>query len=646
LKYSANTFKVNPKFIWTTILLLICQVSLLSADVKLLQDSLKLPLHDTIKARLMGKIAWKYRVENKTEAYRLAKEELAIGRKYKQNELILHAYRSIGMFNAIISNYPEADKYYDSCIQLAKKTNNVFYLGSSYGLRGDMCFDQNEYNKGIEYREIGIVYALLSKDNQLIAGSRNNLSSAYIQMNYKLDKAESLLIDALKSAKEDSTWSVAAVVSCNLAEFYYREQKMNLTLKYLDSIPSLMEKDTTNKFNRAQVLVSSAYMFFNLKKYDRSELTAKKAIEIFNELGLDLKLIVPLEVLTKCSIEKNELNKAREYANQLLILAKKERSKEFISIGHELLATIEKKQGNFKLALEHYELYKLYNDTVSEEKKLERIAQMEFKAQTKLKENENLILNSQNINLKKINRVTIFGLICFVILGGFLFWNIRAKNKLNNLLFQKNKLVEQQVEDKSILLQEVHHRVKNNLTMITSLLYLQSKEVSSEDTKNVLTEFQHRIRSIAIVHTKLYEESNISSLDFNSFIQSIFDELLQSYHQLDKPITLHIFGNCSPLDITKSITMGLIFNELFTNSIKHAFTNAPMGVINIDITEINDKLTIFYSDSGSGFNDNLFEEKGNFGFKLLHLLPKQINGHLKYYIEKKQGIFQLDCIIQ
>ena len=245
-----------------------------------------------------------------------------------------------------------------------------------------------------------------------------------------------------------------------------------------------------------------------------------------------------------------------------------------------------------------------------------------------------------------MKRKFIIGL-CFILLLStllcYLYKVVKEKNRINLELNEEKTLVKKQVQDKNLLIQEVHHRVKNNLTMINSLLYLQSKEIKSEETKEVLGDFQNRIRSIAIVHNKLYEESNISQIEFNSFLQSIFNELLQSYSQLKKPIKLSIVGESSPLEITTAVTIGLIFNELFTNSFKYAFEKLEEGKIDIHVSEINKLLTIKYTDNGPGLQSDFESMSGNFGFKLLRLLPNQINGKLTYQSKDGRGEFQLIC---
>jgi two-component system, sensor histidine kinase PdtaS len=627
-------YKKNTTALLIFFLVFVCQNALFGSDARSILDSLKLPIHDTVKGRLMGKLAWSYKFENQKESLRLATEELAIGEKYNNALLLMDGHRAVGFHYIISRKYIDGFTHYDKSLAYAQSATNYFYLATVNSLIAGAYYDQSEFNTSVSYYYKGLDYALKSKNEKVISMLRLNLAAVYTTTNTSLDKAETLLKAALNADLKNKNFAPAALISSSIAELYSRNSKIDSASKYLSLANQLIQKDNKDPFLNGQVNMSIAGTYFLLKNYTEAKKYCLKGIEIFEPLHTTLYTLPAYEILTNCAIEEKQLNQAKQYALTLLKHAEENKSKVEICNSYELLSKIEKQEGDYKQSLFYYEKFKIWNDSLIEEKKLERIANMDFKAQTELKLKENEQLESQNQGLKRNLILTLIGLFWVGCMAFYLYKSIQTKRKLNNELEIKNKLVEQQVVDKTILLQEVHHRVKNNLTMINSLLYLQSKDIQSDETKNVLTEFQHRIRSIAIIHSKLYEEANISSLDFNVFIQSIFDELVQSFSNINKPVHLHIIGNCSPLDITTSVTLGLIYNELMTNSLKYAFHNVEEGTVEIKISEKEGNFSIQYQDNGPGLKTNFDESNGNFGFKLLHLLPKQIGGNMSY----KKGI--------
>ncbi len=619
-----------------------------------IEDSLKLPLHDTIRGKLLGKLAWLENFKDSKKAYELANEELRIGEKYKSEYLILDAYKNQGLASILNKNSLLALNKYDSCLQYAKKVNNHFFLCKCYSLMGGMYSDRSEFEKSIDVYTKGLDHALKSRDERLISMVRNNLADMYMVSNYQIEKAEPLFLLALAAHEKNKNWSSAAITSSNLADYYRIKDDQKSSDKYFNIAYNYIQRDTSKGFGYGTVHNALGDLIFKKKDYNKAIDYGKKGLEVFDRIKYQVNALNSRILLAKSYTEVQQYEKAMNECKIIILKAKEEKSYSHLAEAYHIASNIAKKQGNYSQALEYHTLYDQWKDTIAEYKKLEEFKNDEFKKiilerdlevkyASQRKELENADLKSQNLNLKKNILIGFCFFLLLSILSYYLYKVIQDKNRINLELHKEKNLVKKQVQDKTILIQEVHHRVKNNLTMINSLLYLQSKEIKSEETKEVLGDFQNRIRSIAIVHNKLYEESNISQIEFNSFIQSIFNELLQSYSQLKKPIQLSIVGESSPLEITTAVTIGLIFNELFTNSFKYAFEKLEEGKIDIHVSEINKLLTIKYTDNGPGLKNDFESMSGNFGFKLLRLLPNQINGKLTYQNEDGRGQFELIC---
>ncbi len=185
--------------------------------------------------------------------------------------------------------------------------------------------------------------------------------------------------------------------------------------------------------------------------------------------------------------------------------------------------------------------------------------------------------------------------------------------------------------EKEVLLKEIHHRVKNNLQVISSLLKLQSRYIQDDRVIEMLKESQNRVRSMALVHEQLYQSKDLSDIDFAEYIQNLSHNLFQAYEIYAEGIKLETnIAPCS-LNIDTAVPCGLIINELVTNSLKYAFAGQTKGKIKIDFTLDNNRVCVLaVSDSGIGFPQDLdYRNARTLGLRLVGSLVKQIRGKIE-----------------
>ncbi len=212
--------------------------------------------------------------------------------------------------------------------------------------------------------------------------------------------------------------------------------------------------------------------------------------------------------------------------------------------------------------------------------------------------------------------------------------NKRAENKIKESL-----------KEKEVLIKEIHHRVKNNLQIISSLLNLQTRYVEGEETINILKESQNRVKTMAMVHEKLYQSTNLKNINFKDYIENLVSGLFYSYGVKKGIIEPQVHVDDLKMDIDTAIPCGLIINELVTNSIKHAFpdqTNeihSPENrkwIIKVELKRLKGKLELIVADNGIGLPEDI--DMGNIetlGLKMVNILVNQLNGTLK--LDKTDG---------
>jgi PAS domain S-box-containing protein len=203
----------------------------------------------------------------------------------------------------------------------------------------------------------------------------------------------------------------------------------------------------------------------------------------------------------------------------------------------------------------------------------------------------------------------------------------------------ERKLAEEQVKtslkEKEALIKEIHHRVKNNLQVISSLLNLQAGYITDESARFVFKESQNRLKAMSLIHEKLYQSEDLTSIDFSGYIRNLAVHLFRSYKVDANAVNLQIDVDPIVLDIDRAIPCGLIINELVSNALKYAFPNCKAsageaGEIRIDLHGDNDRnLTLVVRDNGIGFPSDLdFRNTSTLGLQLINTLTDQIEGNI------------------
>ncbi|WAC06095.1 MAG: PAS domain S-box protein [Methanoregula sp.] len=208
---------------------------------------------------------------------------------------------------------------------------------------------------------------------------------------------------------------------------------------------------------------------------------------------------------------------------------------------------------------------------------------------------------------------------------------IRSLNAaLEQRIEQRTAQLTSSIEDKEVLLREVHHRVKNNLQIIISLLNLQSRYLTDEKTLAAIKESQNRVRAMALVHEKLYQSADISKINLDEYVRFLGNSLFQFYGMKGKGITFTTAIPEITLDINTAIPIGLITNELVSNSLKYAFPDRRKGEISITIHRKDRQLTILFKDNGVGLPEDFdWRTAKSLGLRLVISLVEQLQGTIE-----------------
>ncbi len=187
------------------------------------------------------------------------------------------------------------------------------------------------------------------------------------------------------------------------------------------------------------------------------------------------------------------------------------------------------------------------------------------------------------------------------------------------------------LHEKEVLLKEVHHRVKNNLQIISALLSLQSSYLTDEDIIKIFRDSQNRIKSMALVHENLYRSKDLDKVDFNEYINQLASYLSQSYGDLVGKIKFKVNSENVYLNINTAIPCGMIINELVSNTLKHAFPDGRSGEVCVDLSSEDGGFMLVVSDNGAGIKGDInIKESKTLGFRLIDTLVRQIDGKMSF----------------
>jgi two-component system, sensor histidine kinase PdtaS len=300
--------------------------------------------------------------------------------------------------------------------------------------------------------------------------------------------------------------------------------------------------------------------------------------------------------------------------------------------------------GDKTAALSHYEKYVQLLDSNFRITKFRQAEELGVLYNTQEKEKEIATLNEssalKDANLKQANllrNLTLAGIAGMIIIAVLLYRQSKLRKRSNELISQKNEQLQELLEDREWLLKEIHHRVKNNLQIVTSLLSSQAIYINNEAAHAAIQDSKRRVFAMSLIHQKLYQSNNIATISMPGYVNELIMHVQTS---LGSGNTVSIEQNIAPLnlDVSQAIPLGLIINECLVNSIKYAFPDDTRGMVRIALQKIDtDHLSLTIADNGIGLPlDFDITEQNSLGMELVRGLAKQLKGQLN--IESGNGL--------
>ena len=566
---------------------------------------------------ILSNIGFIHQLHNKLDLAELNYLKSIALRQALHDKRVFASYSSLVDINISKGNYRNAIYYALECMK--DTTADKYLVAIVYYKQGKIYKALDETFKSVQSYRMALT--LLNRSNPLLFPALKEVINGLIQ-NKSAAEALSLLRKFIKENTPvrivDKEIVAAALGDCHNALGLYEDaEKYYLDMIALDENQQHYSKrEISDPASNAVIVGAEAYytignFYVERKQFHKAEPYLKKALKI--------KLYPP--TLSRRSAIYFDLYK------------------------------VDSAQGNYLKALTSFRIHKELHDSIFNIAKSRDIEELKIKYETDKKEKNLKVLSAraelQDKELKasaQTKRFIIILLVSLIILTAVVYSRYQIKQKSNKLLqLQQDEINEQNHQlqtalaqqkkltiEKEWLMKEIHHRVKNNLQIVISLLNVQSDYLDNPSAINAIQESKERMQAISLIHQKLYQADFGNLITMKSYIEEMVS-YLQTFTPANK-IKFELTVDDLNLDVSQAVPMGLILNEGITNSLKYAFDNNMQGKISIDLHQgIDENILLKITDNGKGFPEN-FDFAGNksLGMQLIKLFAEQLDGALSF----------------
>jgi len=523
---------------------------------------------------------------------------LEYGTKINEPEKKAYAYLNISHSYTRSGNYSDALDYAVKSAKIYNDLQLIDHLASTYNLIGTIYLSIPNYKLSIEYLKKALIIHQKGNRIELMGDDMNNIGEAFRLQN-EIDSARYYFQWAYENfnlyAQDKNR---IAYTQCNLGLVYLLDGDLNKSDSILKLSFSYL-KSVGDSYPECIAYYEKAKLQFKKGNYKASE---KNALHAY-----------------KLALNNNYINEITKIL--------------------QLLSNVSNKNSNLNNAYQYLSLYHQYQDTILSNKVVSQMSEM--RAEFEISQNEkelNFLKNLSQLRAKLLS-VALAGLLAIATLSLFLLRVNKKRKEANYLLSeyneelkQKNQIINQSLIEKEMLMKEIHHRVKNNLQIISSIINLQSMRIKNKDTLEIFSEMQRRIMAISSIHQKLYQGDSVSFINMKDYLEEIVESIHNAFNNNNLSISYEIAVQNVKLSIDVAVAIGLIVNELTTNAYKYAFASNNENLFIITLVKNIDKtIELTIQDSGPGIKKEIdFANTDSLGLRMVNLLTRQQKGNIVY----------------
>ncbi len=502
------------------------------------------------------------------------------------NDLLLlkaRIYEEIALSHRKLGNYPKA-------IDASFKALNIF---EQFGLKR---------KQAAIHMQIGGHYV-----------SEQNFSKAILYLN-----------KALQFFRETDTRRNIAFTLVNLGEAYRLKGVLDSAAVCFNECMAINDTFDNNQLE-GYAVGNLGMVYAEQGKYEEAITALNSVISLLNDLGDVYSVSVYQAELAKVYISQGKKQMGEELLKASLEMARDEKLKEQIRDIHKDLAVFYEQEEQFRQSLLHRKRYEIYYDSLVNIDNVRKIEQVESQYWLDLKEADIRFLEQANRAKRNIVILLSTGTLVLLTLMFLLYRLQLSRKRAYHKVSQQKTIIEKREQEKALLLRELNHRVKNNLQMVSSMFSLQAGQLRGSAAADALTAARRRIDALMLIHQKLYGENVDARILLSEYIKELIDSLVYSF---DKRVNLQFDLTPVRLHIDSAIPLGIVINELITNSLKYA-SDGHETELKISIMQYTDSISVIMTDNGPGLPEDMdIKKSSSLGLKLVFSLVRQLHGEI------------------
>lgn len=541
---------------------------------------------------------------------------------------------SLGRYNEIEYNLNSAKTYWEQTQNtrwLAHTNMKFAYLERSRGnLDLAIKYGLQSYKLFREYRSISSLGNLY-----------NDIIITYSKLGY-CDHVLKYVFEYINYPETDPNGPYSRLVRHNAIKCLYEDGQ--------DSLAAAWEADTKNMYKNSSSYKLKAYDFNELAfykldslKYDEAKMYFDSSLHYFKLFDKPKYLSDAYSALSHYFEKTNQLDSALFNIDKAIVKAIE--SKDILQLKglYKDKSDINFKLENYQASIEELKKSDSLRQLVFSQEKIQNVNSIDLEFEKQLNQQKIEMLEEQSKlkakNLKYEKSIKYFLILLLIAVSIFLLLLYRLyvkKLKFSKELSIKNGIISDALKTNRTLIKEIHHRVKNNLQVVSSLLYLQSRYVKDKSAKGAISIGRSRVQAMSILHQKLYQKDDLQSVDIQEYFLDLSQNLFETYNLESKHISFSSDIDPITMDVDSVIPLGLIANELISNALKHAFGDGQKGEINLSIKQNGEQITLVVKDNGKGIQyTSIPEHTDSLGMDLIKSFCEKLDAQL--HIDNSSG---------
>jgi two-component sensor histidine kinase len=591
---------------------------------------------DTAKVRMLRKLAWKYNLIDFDSSLMFYYQSLSLAEKLDAKEGQILALLGIKQAYTRRGKLDSSTFMLHRAMTVAEQYQKPRFIAMVHGGYGQYYHEDvykpdsalYHYGKDLEIlRKAGLEYEMWAP--------LKGRGEVYYNLGMN-DKAEADILEALRITATRKIRMDYGLVIFRLIRNYFDLKEWDKYSKWSEDYIAFVEEGNSTR-DRSNAYHRGLYFFEDDARAADVIPTLQQITTAHEKNGHYNALIDALEYLSGVQWRAGKKKDAIATLETALQWSEKRGNLLLQDIYLLRLSEMYEADNNVEKAFEAFKRHKMIQDSVEIIDNRDHIAEIEVKFETAKKDEALLRQNFELEKRKLANRNFMWIVILLSILILTLAIFIINKMRATRSLAEKNAIISAALDEKQLLLNEIHHRVKNNLQVISSLLNLQSKYIEDPAALAAIKEGRNRVNSMSLIHQNLYGRADLTAMDVSEYLEKLSDNLFQSYNIDRDRISLVTEVDPISLDIDLLIPLGLILNELISNSLKHAFPADRKGTITVRLKRHENALVLDVSDDGIGMQANASATtRQSFGMEIVHAFAHKLKAQLD--IQQQPGI--------